>query len=471
MRRRILASYIPRSLGGLAMAALLLFLLAVAAIAMSVAAVNSPTITAFIGPTALLVLTVLATVAQLTGGSFRHIHGWVAPDELNGRGGPEHAWKGSSDPLTASERGYLYMLQHDVGEVVNLATKHSTLYVFIDDLDRCRPEIVSDTIEAINLFLNKAFGRSIFVVALDPATVAAHLETSFKSIHDRAAEDETSFGHLRHTGWRFMEKIIDLSIRLPRLPDEALSEFFYRLLDTADQPSAPPPPAPSPPRGRSGRLPRQRRRAASSGSAPVSAPGSGSATSDGAAAAGTGTAGAETATGGAPAGGATVGMMIVPGGPDTNSSVALVDQLETLPQVRDALRKAVLNLPGRNPRQTKAFVNLWRFYMVLDHQMGLFNPSVLALEQHSIEMARLVELMVRWPFLLDPLGEQAIDGAIDGAINLDRLLDACERDDWPEVARRARMDHTDIAIQCLRELLRQAMPHRQVFASIARRYL
>jgi hypothetical protein len=168
---------------------------------------------------------------------------------------------------------------------------------------------------------------------------------------------------------------------------------------------------------------------------------------------------------------ATVGVVIVPESRGTNESVALVDQLEALPQVRDALRAAVLSLPGRNPRQTKAFVNLWRFYMVLDHQMGLFNPSVLALEQHSIEMARLVELMVRWPFLLDPLGEQASDGAIDGAINLDRLLDACDRDDWAAVAKRARMDHEDIAIQGLRELLRKALPHRQVFTDIARRYL
>jgi hypothetical protein len=357
--------------------------------------------------------------------------------------------------LTASERGYLYMLQHDVGEVVNLATKHSTLYVFIDDLDRCRPEIVSDTIEAINLFLNKAFGKSIFVVALDPATVAAHLETSFADINARAKEDETSFGHLRHTGWRFMEKIVDLPIRLPRLPDEALSEFFYRLIDTdlpAPTPVAPPP---APPKV----APRQRRReetaAATASTASAVAPPAGAST-----------------VGGAAGSGATVGVMIVPDSPDTNQSVALVDQLEALPQVRDALRKAVLSLPGRNPRQTKAFVNLWRFYMVLDHQMGLFNPSVLALEQHSIEMARLVELMVRWPFLLDPLGEQAADGAADNTINLDRLLDACDRDDeWPIAAKRARIDHQDITIQGLRELLCQALPHRQVFTAIARRYL
>src|SRR5262249_20606506 len=154
-------------------------------------------------------LTVLGTIAQLTSGSFKHVHGWVSPDELNSTAGPEHAWRGSRDPLTSTDRGYLYMLQHDVGGVVSLATANSPLYVFIDDLDRCGPDTVADTIEAINLFLNKAFGHCVFVVALDPATVAAHLETAFRDIDERAQEDPTSFGHLRHTGWRFMEKIID----------------------------------------------------------------------------------------------------------------------------------------------------------------------------------------------------------------------------------------------------------------------
>ena len=39
----------------------------------------------------------------------------------------------------------------------------------------------------------------------------------------------------------------------------------------------------------------------------------------------------------------------------------------------------VLSLPGRNPRQTKAFINLWRFQMLLDHRMGLFSPSLLTI--------------------------------------------------------------------------------------------
>jgi hypothetical protein len=169
-----------------------------------------------------------------------------------------------------------------------------------------------------------------------------------------------------------------------------------------------------------------------------------------------------------------VELVIVPDAPTTATSVAAIGKLEALPPVRDALRTAVLSLPGRNPRQTKAFINLWRFYMVLDHRMGLFSPSLLAVERHSIEMARLVELMVRWPYLLDPLGEQASDGGRDPTTHLDRLLDVCggdEEEPWSSVAVSARMDPTDRSIRGLRDLLRRALPHRRVFVSIARRYL
>jgi len=78
--------------------------------------------------------------------------------------------------------------------------------------------------------------------------------------------------------------------------------------------------------------------------------------------------------------------------------------MEDVPLVRDALTNAVLNLPGRNPRQTKAFINLWRFYMVLDYELGYMTNSITATRVHSAEMARLVEIMVRWPWLLDALG-------------------------------------------------------------------
>ncbi len=441
MRKRILASYIPRTLSGLLLAATLLLVVAISVVAMAVAAVNSEQISTLLGPTAIIMITVLGTIAQLTSGSFKHIHGWVSPDELNSLGGPEHAWKGNTDPLTSTDRGYLYLIQHDVGEVVALATEHSPLYVFIDDLDRCAPAIVADTVEAINLFLNKAFGQSIFVVALDPATVAAHLETEFAGISLRAQDDPMSFGHLRHTGWRFMEKIIDLPIRLPRVPDAALSTYLDRLLDTT------PPPAPV--QAQANPTPRQRGRGHRAETTQSPRP--------------------DKVDPAATPAVTTVELVIMPERPSTASSVAAIGELEALPPVHDALRAAVLSLPGRNPRQTKAFVNLWRFYMVLDHRMGLFSPSLLAIERHSIEMARLVELMIRWPYLLDPLGELSANGST----NLDRLLDVCDADDeqWAAAAGQARMDHHDAAVRGVRDLLRRALPNRSTFTTIARRYL
>jgi AcrR family transcriptional regulator len=154
------------------------------------------------------------------------------------------------------------------------------------------------------------------------------------------------------------------------------------------------------------------------------------------------------------------------------ASVTAVDELENLPPVRDALRAAVLSLPSRDPRQTKAFINLWRFYMVLEHRMGLLSPSLLAVERHSIEMARLVELMVRWPHLLAPLGEPAVDETIPPTLDL--LLDACfgnEEEPWASVARQVGFNPDDRAVQALRQFLRQALPYRDVFRYIAVRYL
>lgn len=56
---------------------------------------------------------------------------------------------------------------------------------------------------------------------------------------------------------------------------------------------------------------------------------------------------------------------------------------------------------------------------------------------------------------------------------MDRLIDACDdgHEVWAAAARRVRFDHEDAAVRGLRELLRKAIPNRQVFAGIARRYL
>jgi hypothetical protein len=77
--------------------------------------------------------------------------------------------------------------------------------IFVDDLDRCSSDLIVETIEAISLFVGNAFGPCNFVIALDPATVAAHLETEHDRLLTRIAVDPVAYGGSRRSAgasWR-----------------------------------------------------------------------------------------------------------------------------------------------------------------------------------------------------------------------------------------------------------------------------
>ncbi|NUT23001.1 MAG: hypothetical protein HOV77_27875 [Hamadaea sp.] len=443
MRKRILASYIPRTLVGMLIGLAVAVIVIMGVVAVGVAAWNNTDFNALLGSGAVIGITAAWIIGNLAFSSFKQVRGWISPGVLTRPAAEgvattdsgDRDWKAARDPLENSQRGYLYMLQHDVREVVALATAHSPVIIMVDDLDRCSPAIVSDTIEAVNLFLNKAFGDCLFVIALDPATVAAQLETVYESLRRRAHDDPATFGHLQHTGWRFMEKILDLPIRLPRVRDQAMASYLDALLDTSSAPAA-------------ASVPQQR-----VSGAVVEARAAGVAAD--------------------PLGLAAPFASLDPSAPaDTASGAQLAEDLERLPPVRLALRTAVLNLPQRNPRQTKAFLNLWRFYMVLDYLTGHLSSSISAVERHSIEMARFVELMVRWPWLLDTLGALRGEESTSARTTLAELLDSAgDEDRWKQAASSAGLDPEDPTVGGLRRLFDRPGTDREVFASIAVRYL
>lgn len=440
MRRRILASYLPRTLPGLLLGLLTVALVLAVSVAVGVAAWQTGGVQALIGSTVLLGGTALAVIVNLALKSFKQVQDWMEPDgptrppsEGIGGAGTDGDWRSARDPLQSSERGYLYLLQHDVQEVVDLAVGRSSVVIMVDDLDRCRPAIVADAIEAINLFLNNAFGDCHFVIALDPATVAAQLETVYESLHRRAEEDPATFGHLQRTGWRFMEKIVDLPIRLPRLIDDQIETYLGALLDTGTRRKPPPPaPAPVPSAAPASAQPPPVAEAREAGPAPAPAP--------------------------PPV--------------DVVTAIRRVDELEQLPEVRLALKEAVRKLPHRNPRQIKAFVNLWRFYMVLDDRTGQLSTSRKVVERHSVEMARFVEMMIRWPWLLDTLTSMRGEENVSSPTVLANLIDRSADDrHWAEVITAAGMDPADPTIIGLRALFRRPGMARDAFALIAARYL
>ena len=97
--------------------------------------------------------------------------------------------------------------------------------MFVDDLDRCSPGTVVQVIEAINLFLAGQYPNCIFVIAMEPDMVAAHVEAAYGNLAQRLEQHGDTF----ELGWRFLEKIVQLPLTLPALEPERAAGFAESL--------------------------------------------------------------------------------------------------------------------------------------------------------------------------------------------------------------------------------------------------
>lgn len=86
------------------------------------------------------------------------------------------------------------------------------VFVFIDDLDRCLPDVALDLLEAIKIFFEEV--RCIFVVAADENLIGQGLRLRFKELlgTGRQQEVESLFAQ---KGKEYFEKIIQFPIRVP----------------------------------------------------------------------------------------------------------------------------------------------------------------------------------------------------------------------------------------------------------------
>ncbi|WP_460368148.1 P-loop NTPase fold protein, partial [Actinocorallia lasiicapitis] len=131
-----------------------------------------------------------------------------------------------SDPLRRAQAGSLYLLQHNVGDILgDLRARGYDLVVFVDDLDRCRAGTVAEVFEAINLFLSSISSgsdfKARFVVGFDPTVIAAHLDSHFElngAAQALSGEDMTP-------GWSFLRKLVQLPVVVPQIDDAGIRSF------------------------------------------------------------------------------------------------------------------------------------------------------------------------------------------------------------------------------------------------------
>lgn len=101
-------------------------------------------------------------------------------------------------------------------DMLNDVSSVRTLVVIIDDLDRCSPERIIDTLEAIKLFLSVK--KTTFIVAVDQRIIEYAVNIKYPQIDGFAISSD------------YIEKIIQLPIKIPELSPKDIENYLLLLV-------------------------------------------------------------------------------------------------------------------------------------------------------------------------------------------------------------------------------------------------
>jgi hypothetical protein len=121
---------------------------------------------------------------------------------------------GAGDPVT--EVG-TFRAQFE--ELVAGLDQVAAIVVFIDDLDRCLPETVVDTFEAIRLFLNAP--KTAYVVAANQQIVESAIDSRYPELRGQAGTG---------VGADYLEKMLQLKVAIPTLSAPEAETYMNLLL-------------------------------------------------------------------------------------------------------------------------------------------------------------------------------------------------------------------------------------------------
>ena len=130
----------------------------------------------------------------------------------------ESYFKENKDDNESSLRNNIQGFQKNFEELIT-QTKIKKVIVLIDDLDRCNPDTIIGTLEAIKLFLFTK--NTAFVIGADERLIKYAVRRRFPEIPGEAAE----------VGRDYLEKLIQYPIRIPPLNSTEL-ETYINLLFT-----------------------------------------------------------------------------------------------------------------------------------------------------------------------------------------------------------------------------------------------
>jgi hypothetical protein len=102
------------------------------------------------------------------------------------------------------------------------AGQYDQVLVFIDDLDRCLPDVALDILEAIKIFLDEV--NCIFIVAADENLIGQGLRLRYRDLLASDNNKQTQDFFARK-GQEYFEKVIQFGIRVPPRTPEQIQTF------------------------------------------------------------------------------------------------------------------------------------------------------------------------------------------------------------------------------------------------------
>lgn len=109
------------------------------------------------------------------------------------------------------------LFRKEFSDLIN-KSEINNLIVMIDDLDRCTPERVIETLEAVKLFLSVP--KTTFVIAVDNQVMKYSIENKYPKITEGSEDFSDSY----------IEKIIQLPISIPELSETDIKNYLLLLI-------------------------------------------------------------------------------------------------------------------------------------------------------------------------------------------------------------------------------------------------
>jgi len=261
-------------------------------------------------------------------------------------------------PNYTSKASFIEEFHEDFRRIVEAYSNGKTIFVFVDDLDRCAVPRAADLMQAINLMISTELRDIIFILGMDREKIAAGLAMKNADLLPYLNLDIAKTSDAKalsprvglQFGFQYLEKFVQISFPLPKPRIADIDRFLKSLSGTK---AAPPPDA------------KARRDDGEHATALL----------------GKAVAGSE-----------------VPGAKEAQSEAAIQQFQIQFSTDSDSILRIVREVSpflDDNPRRLKQFINIFRLRAFVAYETGALENGKMTPQQ----LGKLIAIQMRWPVL------------------------------------------------------------------------